>query len=401
MDSNLISTPFGARSMSFALFSRQKQTHRITENTSIDKWKLYRWLCEGKSLFKVGDRTLAVLNALLSFYPSNMLTTDNSLIVFPSNRQLSLRAHGMADATLRRHLASLMESGLIIRKDSPNGKRYAHKTDEGQIANAFGFSLAPLLARASEIEEAAKTVRATQQANRLMRERLTLYRRDISKLLEMTDNGSTNTAYALIYTKFRDIISTIPRRCSTETLERIVRQLAELRAEIDNLLNLLQKEQKLSANEAQNERQHNNSESESIILFETQESSSEKTQRIEKIVPRISTTIYPLELILRACPDLNSYARSDIKLWKDLIHLTTQIRSYLGISQSAFEQAKRIFGQQNTAIIIACILQRIDHIQSAGGYLRNLTEKALNQGFSLEPLLMSLLRVQSQKGSIN
>ncbi|MBB6261473.1 replication initiation protein RepC [Paenochrobactrum gallinarii] len=396
MDSNIVSTPFGARPMSFALFSTQKQAHRITENTSVDKWKLYRWLCEGKSLFKVGDRTLAVLNALLSFYPSNMLSTDNSLIVFPSNRQLSLRAHGMADATLRRHLACLLEAGLIIRKDSPNGKRYAHKDKQGVIANAYGFSLAPLLARAAEIEEGAQYVRAQQSANRLMRERLTLHRRDIAKLIEMATETGITAQWEAINNKFRDIIATIPRRADTSALELIVNQMQDLRHEIDNALNSLEKIQILSTNEAQTERQHNSSDSESIIKFETTEQSA-----TNKTISELKAQTYPLELVLRACPDLQAYSSEKIKLWKDFIAVTAQIRSYLGISPSAYQQAVTIFGQQNAAIIIACMLQRLDQIQSAGGYLRNLTNKATHQAFSVGPMLMSLLRSESHKSHMN
>ncbi|MFK4825485.1 plasmid replication protein RepC [Paenochrobactrum sp. BZR 588] len=399
MDSNLASTPFGARPMSFALFSTQKQTHRITENTAIDKWKLYRWLCEGKSLFKIGDRTLAVLNALLSFYPSNELSTDNSLIVFPSNCQLSLRAHGMADATLRRHLASLLECGLIIRKDSPNGKRYAHKDNKGEIASAYGFSLAPLLARATEIEEAAKTIRAHQAENRLMRERLTLQRRDITKLIEMAEQSALNGPWGAIYNKFRDIISTIPRRAKTACLAQIVKQMDALREEIDNTLNLQIKSVKLSGNEAQTERQHKSSESESIIKFE-----AENNATIEPTPVQFKKQIvqnYPLDLILRACPDINAYSACEIKHWNSFIAITRQVKGYLGISQSAFSDAISVFGEQNTAIIIACMLQRIDQIQSAGGYLRNLTNKAATTNFSIGPMLMSLLRNEKQKDHIN
>ena len=62
-------------------------------------------------------------------------------VVFPSNRQLSLRAHGMAPATLRRHLAVLVDAGLIVRRDSPNGKRYARKDGAGGLTKAFGFDI--------------------------------------------------------------------------------------------------------------------------------------------------------------------------------------------------------------------------------------------------------------------
>ncbi|WP_371328623.1 helix-turn-helix domain-containing protein [Shinella sp. HZN7] len=65
--------------------------------------------------------------------------------------QAGVLPRSIAAATLRRHLAALVEAGLIERRDSPNGKRYAHRGRGGEIGAAFGFSLAPLLARAGEL----------------------------------------------------------------------------------------------------------------------------------------------------------------------------------------------------------------------------------------------------------
>ena len=90
-----------------------------------------------------------VLNALLTFHPETVLSGDN-LVVFPSNEQIALRAHGMPSSTMRRHLAQLVDARLLIRRDSPNGKRYARKGREGAISQAFGFDLSPLVARADE-----------------------------------------------------------------------------------------------------------------------------------------------------------------------------------------------------------------------------------------------------------
>ena len=96
-------------------------------------------------------------NALLTFHPETVLTGDD-LIVFPSNEQIALRAHGMPSSTMRRHLALLVDAGLIIRRDSPNGKRYARKGRDGAVSQAFGFDLSPLVARAAEIEGLAEEV---------------------------------------------------------------------------------------------------------------------------------------------------------------------------------------------------------------------------------------------------
>jgi replication initiation protein RepC len=43
-------------------------------------------------------------------------------------------------------------------------------------------------------------------------------------------------------------------------------------------------------------------------------------------------------------------------------------------------------GQETAAIVAACILQRAQHINTAGGYLRALTEKARAGNIGLGPI---------------
>ncbi len=249
---NLITTPFGRRAMSLGQLKTQAQAHEIEEGKTADKWQIYRWLCEGKEIIGVGDRSLAVLNALLSFLPADELSTENGLVVFPSNIQLSMRAHGMANATLRRHLAALLECGLIIRKDSPNGKRYSRKGRGGEITDAFGFSLAPLLARAEELQAAAENVRAATRALKLVRERITLHRRDIAKLIEVAVAEEIPGDWATLWKRLRSIVEAIPRQAVLATLEPILSELALLHDEVAILLENHINAENPSANESQN-----------------------------------------------------------------------------------------------------------------------------------------------------
>src|SRR5208337_1534962 len=138
-------TPFGRRPLSLAMVASQTATEDFAARPGateavVHKWRLFRALTEAKEQLKVTDRALSVLHALLSFHQETALSlpaTDSKsagadssspgIVVFPSNKELSIRANGMAPATLRRHLACLVDAGLIIRRDSPNGKRFARR----------------------------------------------------------------------------------------------------------------------------------------------------------------------------------------------------------------------------------------------------------------------------------
>ena len=49
-------------------------------------------------------------------------------------------------------------------------------------------------------------------------------------------------------------------------------------------------------------------------------------------------------------------------------------------------------GQENAAVAMAAILERASLINSAGGYLRDLTRRAERGEFSLGPMVMALLK---------
>ncbi len=85
------------------------------------------------------------------------------------------------------HLAALVMAGLIVRRDSPNGKRYARRSGgEGdRPTDAFGFDLTPLVARAVEFEAMADEARRDRQRQHLQRERISLFRRDAAKLIAL------------------------------------------------------------------------------------------------------------------------------------------------------------------------------------------------------------------------
>ncbi len=64
-------------------------------------------------------------------------------IVWASNAFLEDQT-GFSLRAVQRHTRRLCEAGIISMKDSPNGKRWGRRDDEGFITEAYGFDLAPL-----------------------------------------------------------------------------------------------------------------------------------------------------------------------------------------------------------------------------------------------------------------
>ncbi|MDL2405853.1 plasmid replication protein RepC [Rhizobium calliandrae] len=430
---NFVTTPFGRRSMTLAMLANQYEAKSIEPGKSIDKWKLFRALCEARIVYGISDRALAVLNALLSFYPENALSQENGLVIFPSNAQLSLRAHGIAPATLRRHLAALVGAGLLIRKDSPNGKRYARRDRKGEIDEAFGFSVAALIARADEIFAHATRIAADRDRLRITKERLSICRRDIAKLIDIALEEQAPGDWLMVQSTFRTITRTIPRTPHIGDLNAVLEELEMLRDEVLIRLERRLETQKQSAKESQTERHIQNTNLKNI--FESEPDTGQNSVQVlmrdladDERPPfeplsnphlrsrdasrsaqpehgRLTASpaapasrsaplkSFPLGLVIQACPDVVSYGSGGkVENWRDLMTAAIVIRSMLAISPSVYQEACDVMGPQNAATVMACMLQRAEHIKSAGGYLRNLTRRAHRGEFAIGPMLMALAR---------
>lgn len=268
MQTGSVTTPFGRRPMTLALVRRQAATAEIAPGKTADKWKVFRDVAAAMAVLGIHSNSVAVLDALLTFHPNNDLCQDDSLIVFPSNAQLALRAHGMSGAALRRHLAVLVEAGLIVRKDSPNGKRYARKDHDGEIETAFGFDLAPLLARSEELALMAQKVAADRAALRKAKVSLSRYRRDVRKLITAAMEEGAPGDWFAIEAIYVEIVSRIPRIQTLATTAPLLDEIRMLHEEVVNRLEIHKKTENKSGNGAQIEQHIQNSNTESTYELE-------------------------------------------------------------------------------------------------------------------------------------
>ncbi|KEA03039.1 plasmid replication protein RepC [Rhizobium rhizogenes] len=395
METGYITTPFGRRPMTLALVKRQIATEQTVVGGSVDKWRVFRDVGDARSRLGLQDRALAVLNALLSFFPATELSNDKNLIVFPSNAQLSARANGIAGTTLRKCLGMLVEAGIIIRKDSPNGKRYARKGGGGEIEDAYGFSLAPLVARAGEFAALAQDVAAEQRRFRATKDRLTIVRRDVRKLITVGMNENLSGDWAAAEACFIEIVGRFSRRPALQDLVSSLDEMSLLHEEVSRMLETQEEVTKSDGNDIVFgcHKQNSNTESCNELEPSFEKKQGERSEPNSRAERKTEPEAFPLSMVLRACPEIGSFGPGgSIGSWRDMMSAAVTVRSMLGVSPSAYEDACEIMGQAAAAIAIACIYERAGHINSAGGYLRDLTAKARRGEFSLGPMLFALLR---------
>ena len=184
-----------------------------------------------------------------------------------------------------------------------------------------------------------------------------------------------------------------------------------LREEVVNMLEAQLKSENMHGNAIQNERHIQNSNTESIYEFEPSsgkeqgDDSASKTQARREPIARREVRpepikVFPLGMVLRACPQIADYGPGGrIENWREMMKAAVVVRSMLGVSPSAYEEACNAMGPENAAVTMGCILERSNFITSAGGYLRDLTKRSERGEFSLGPMIMALLNVNKDNGT--
>ncbi|WP_353476623.1 plasmid replication protein RepC (plasmid) [Salipiger sp. H15] len=386
-------TPFG-RTIEAVRTSLEARLPAAAAPCSVDKWQVLRDLTAARRSFDLSDRDITLLQALLSFHPEARLDGSQPLVIHPSNETICARANGMPDSTMRRHLARLVSAGLLVRRDSPNGKRYARRVAGGKIA--FGFDLRPLLHRASEIASRAEEARALEDEIKALRETVSLLRRDLAALADL---GRIETPRAAPWDAFSDLAQLtardLRRKLDLETLLRIEATLRDALLRAARVFEVETAE--MSSSDARNEQHQQKSQKE---LLDSESPETEPVIELAVVAPGETVTAMeaekraapppPLRLVLSTCSEIAVFTPDPIHDWHGLIRATEKIRPMTGISDSAWTDAKSAMGPEQAAATLCAMLQRFSEIRNPGGYIRHLTRKAREGSFSPTRMVLSL-----------
>lgn len=341
-------------------------------------WRLLDALALCRSRYDLTTSSLSVLRALISFLPKDAVSEHGPMIVWPSNQTLAERADGMDERTLRRHLAKLCKAGLIERKSSSNGKRFALRVRKTVVA-AFGFNIQPLLDNATEIRHAAEEARALE-------DQILATRKLILNLLFVVREASCE---ALSSVEEAEIRRQLRRNTSLEDLLTTKRNLEQI--QVDDSRNATE----LPASHSQNDRHLQNTKKEYLESV-----SLNKTSDIEPAVhtpcgsaqPPDQSNDLTLQDCLEAATESIAFSQEPIRSWDDMIRLADTLAPMIGIERELADHTRRAMGVLPAAISILCLIQRGDQIQKPAAYLRKLAILAENGMYSLKSLVRKAQR---------
>jgi len=345
-------------------------------------------------------------------------------IVWASNSFL-MEQTGFSLTTLRSHVRRLCEVGLIWMKDSPNGKRYGSRDDDGYIVEAYGFDLAPLAARAEEFQALHARLQEERQFCKSLRNAITVKRRVIRAKIEKALEIGLRGPWRDLQDEFASLLERLPKRSpGPEKLIDLVDWFKALQERVEQAFEAAfdwpeqSDAESSSSQEAQTglkvvsfyqNTKPKGAENSTHILTTNQpdpvNSSSFETKHAAGTSPENPTeervekskeedlngewsshtnrrrSDIDVPTLMATCPEFGELARGlegYIRDWNGVHRAASKVRPMVGISEHAWNTAQKALGPEVAAAAVALIYDKhvSGEVTSPGGYLRGMVQKA-------------------------
>jgi replication initiation protein RepC len=345
-------------------------------------------------------------------------------IVWASNNFL-MEQTGFSLSTLRRHVRRLAELGLIWIKDSPNGKRYGRRDEDGVIVEAYGFDLAPLAARAEEFEVLYVQLKQEREFCASLRNVVTITRRVIRAKIDKALESGLRGPWRELEEEFAVLLQGLPKRTTTASkLLDIVDWFKAFKDRVEAAFEAAFDWPEESDAETRNSEassasnvvpmninmtptgasggthilttnqpdpvSSNRFEKKHAAGVEPEKLRPERVERPEEIDMDIRwsthtnkrTSEVDIPMLMATCPHFAEMARAVgggyIRDWNELHRAAGQIRGMAGISEDAWNLSQKALGPVVASAAIALIFDKhtTGEVKSPGGYLRGMVEKA-------------------------
>lgn len=279
-------------------------------------------------------------------------------LVWPSNEFLMERT-GLVERSIRYALAELVKLGLIEARESANGKRFAIRAANGQIIDAYGFDLTPLLLLKDQHQAAVDRLQTIRRLRDLSMDQITICRRAAREILLALDEWSAGSAE--LWARFEQLVAHTPRRDSQSPIEAAVASWDAFRSEVTALYN---------AASGGNSCRHieNNKDA-------PDQSCSNGSEMEGRRPPEVK-----LSDVLEACPDAIAYADSPTRP-EHLMNAAARLRGGFGVHESAWFEAVQKLGVAAGAVFFVA-LQVFENdrrgkatMTNFGGYFRTFARR--------------------------
>lgn len=327
------------------------------DNVKPDRFALMDALRRAAPSLPFGPSVIATVDALLSCLPPKR----NHDVVFASNATLVMRRNGISDRTLRRHLADLVDAGMVRRVDSPNGKRYARHDRTAGTVLRFGLDLSPLFALFDRLAALAEAERQTAERVAYLR----------CKLRAAIATGLADAPLR------EEASRALRRKLAVAELERWLDRLTDAATAVETRNEGAADASDMSASNGQNVRHQ-------------RKSKKENTEEREQAPDATAQMVTPDELA-HACPQATALLTEDMRSERDVVSHARRLAPMIGIDGACYDAAEARHGPVGAALTVWGLLEMLDRVQKPAAYFRAITTGPRSIGFDPATMIARLL----------
>ncbi|MGE4482999.1 plasmid replication protein RepC [Acidocella sp.] len=374
----------------------------------------------------IGARVVHAIDWLFRFTQPQDWRDGARPIVWPS-AALQSADLGVTPTHAKRLNRQLAELGLIVMKDSPNGKRYGRRlpANTGRIIEAYGFDLSPMAVRMPEFIAIADEGRKERTAMAQLRRRASIARNSLRQTFETyQEQGIRDPEIPALKAAFDQTAKTLRQIEVSERLAHVVSELESLAATAREALEIaltygtskpadVQATVNMSPKGHENVPHHYNYKPTLNPLQDTVmalgrssalpatpppptdlggEGRPEKA-RTARTDRGAHGTVTPDEIV-RLAPRLRPYLTTPAPRWTDLVEAADWLRHDLGVSKPLWGDACLTIGRERAAIALAIVSAKpTEHFKSGpAGYFHGMIAKAKAGELNLDRTIWALRR---------
>ncbi|MEO5621046.1 MAG: plasmid replication protein RepC [Cypionkella sp.] len=347
------------------------------------RWILLDLAKTCRQRLKLRDRDIAVLRGLLSLMPAQ--ARADQMVVFASNRVLIDRCDGIDERTLRRRIAHLQSVGMLVRRTSPNGKRYQLRDEHHQAQLTYGIDLAPLFHAQTELEALADDCHREKL-------RLKLLQKKIRDVLFHTASDPATTLQLEAQRALRRTLSSAQLQQILTALEGATPiKLAEV------LQNPEPVAKEVTATDGQNDRHIQRSNINNLESESAENKTPEAKRDLAKPARQDESDI-SVEECLTLAKTAQTMSLAPPKSWEDLIDLSATLAPAIGLQKDLVHQAEKHLGRHGCALAVLGLVEAFGRIRNPEAYLAALIKRQLTQGLNLVGMFRSLVKPAQTAG---
>lgn len=352
---------------------------------------------------------------------------DASPIVWPSN-QLLAQQLGLSISTTRHHLRGLAAAGLIAHRSHPTFQRRGVRDEQGNIVEAFGIDLSPIIVRYDELLEIALAYEREGRERRSLCYQRTQIRREIEAVLVAVQRDGLTGNWQHLHARLDRLREAVPS--NLDQFRALIEALTVLREDVEEAYRSVSQHANLDTTVARIRQVQTTANLSSVEdssasapveidrhipcsgphrASERKMTGSPSVARIDRRPELISVddiSNVSLGLVRSACPALQKHIPEIFDSWTTLRSSGRRLCVAATISTQVWIEAESYLGPDTAIAALAVTMQRADDGQVAnpGAYLRTLIQRGRSGQLRISRSLFALAGARGaslpRKGSL-